>query len=142
MTPTQADRNVEVAVRDMDSAPVGVMVWLLYAFPDGDKEVQGVFRSGRFWGREVKGWWSGYAPQPRRYGFDVNNPGMWVDGWIKGWRPLDDTDTLCCNWNISADAARRETLEEAAKVAESFPFSDSVAIAHRIRALIDKEPSE
>ena len=36
----------------------------------------------------------------------------------------------------------RETLEEAAKVAESFPFSDSVAIAHRTRALIDKEPAE
>lgn len=36
----------------------------------------------------------------------------------------------------------RKTLEEAAKVAESFPFSDSAAIAHRIRALIDKEPGE
>lgn len=41
-----------------------------------------------------------------------------------------------------ARKAHQDAIEEAAKVAESFPFSDSAAIAHRIRALIDKEPSE
>lgn len=41
-----------------------------------------------------------------------------------------------------ARKAHQDAIEEAAKVAESFPFSDSAAIAHRIRALIDKEPGE
>jgi hypothetical protein len=59
-------------------------VWLLYDFPGpkGLTAVEGMYRSGRFWGRTVTGWWG-----PERI-MENGRPtnGMWVDGWIKGWR--------------------------------------------------------
>ncbi len=63
---------------DIESAPKGMAVFLLYDFPSGARPVEGIYRNGRFWGRDVDGWW---ALEP--------NPGMWIDGWIKGWKPID-----------------------------------------------------
>jgi hypothetical protein len=81
----------------MQFAPIGLLVELLYGFPAGDKAVEGVFRSGNFMGRDTLGWWSDFEPHPPRYGFDARNPGMWIDGWIKAWRPRRDARHIGLN---------------------------------------------
>lgn len=70
--------RIEEALPLVD-APRGIMLDLLYDFPAGSKWVHGIYREGVFWGRQVEGWWSGPAGE---------KGGMWIDGWIKGWRPL------------------------------------------------------
>lgn len=60
-------------------------VWLLYDFPEpkGLTAVEGIYKQGLFWGSTVTGWWS----PPRIMENGRLAEGMWVDGWIKAWRP-------------------------------------------------------
>lgn len=62
--------------QSMDTAPKGVEVELLYDFPQpkGLQWVTAIYKNDRFWSKDVDGWWS-------------PDGGMWVDGWIKAWRP-------------------------------------------------------
>ena len=64
----------------------GIYVWLLYDLPSGPRAVLGCHRKGVFWGRETFGWWG-----PEKIG-DFGRPthGMWVDGWIKGFKRYCD----------------------------------------------------
>lgn len=64
----------------------GIYVWLLYSFPSGERPVLGCHRKGRFFGREVDGWWG-----TEKIGtFGRPSHGMWIDGWIKGWKRYCD----------------------------------------------------
>lgn len=64
----------------------GVYVWLLYDLPAGAQPVLGAHRKGMFWGKETEGWWG--VERIGDFGRPAN--GMWIEGWIKGWKRYCD----------------------------------------------------
>jgi hypothetical protein len=67
----------------IETAPHDYYVELLYDLSSGLTPVVGIYRKGRFWGREVDGWFATERIS------ETGHPshGMWIDGLIKGWRP-------------------------------------------------------